>query len=326
MNRIDRLFGLIVLLQARRRVRAEEMATSFEVSRRTIYRDMQALSEAGVPIVSLPGIGYELAEGYFLPPLVFTVAEATALSLGARLLADQAAGRMAAGATGALAKIVACLTPETRAEMERMAETIGFLVPRWRFDLDDPRLVVIQRAIQARRVLRLRYRAYLHGEETTRAVEPSRLTYSDGVWYLHAYCRLREGTRQFRLGRIEALEETPETFESRDVPAAPPVPPAALVRVRVPRQLARWVRERQHYGFSGEEASDADSVVMTYRVDAVSELLPWLRGWGPAVEVLTPAAVRAALRDEARQLAALLAEDAPATLDVPAASPDPARG
>lgn len=76
MNRIDRLFAILLLLQARRRVRAQDLVAAFEVTERAIYRDVAALSEGGVPIVSLPGAGYELAEGYMLPPLLFTPAEA----------------------------------------------------------------------------------------------------------------------------------------------------------------------------------------------------------------------------------------------------------
>src|SRR5918997_3214167 len=109
MNRMDRLFGLVVLLQRRKRLRAEDLASEFGVSRRTIYRDIFALNAAGVPIVSLPGQGYELMQGYFLPPLVFTREEAAALLLGARLLGQQAVGRIATGADTALSKIAAAM-------------------------------------------------------------------------------------------------------------------------------------------------------------------------------------------------------------------------
>src|SRR3712207_9474943 len=91
MNRMDRLFALVMLLQARKRLRADDLAAEFGVSRRTIYRDIYALNEAGVPIVSLPGEGYELMDGYFLPPLVFSPAEASALVLGAQI--GRASGR-----------------------------------------------------------------------------------------------------------------------------------------------------------------------------------------------------------------------------------------
>ena len=88
MNRTDRLLAIVLELQARKQVRAEDLAATFEVSKRTIYRDMEALSESGVPLVSVPGQGYSLMEGYFLPPLSFTPDEATLLLLGNHFVAE----------------------------------------------------------------------------------------------------------------------------------------------------------------------------------------------------------------------------------------------
>src|SRR5690349_16536248 len=88
MNRTDRLLAIVLELQAAGWQRAEDLATRFEITKRTVYRDMQALSEAGVPIVSVPGQGYNLAPGYFLPPLAFTPGEATMLLLGADFVAQ----------------------------------------------------------------------------------------------------------------------------------------------------------------------------------------------------------------------------------------------
>src|SRR5688572_24289103 len=127
MKRSDRLFALLLLLQVGRRVRARDLAARLEVSERTVYRDVAALSEAGVPVVALPGAGYELAEGFYLPPLVFTPGEAGALSLGARLLAAQTSGRLPRDAERALEKIAAVLPAATRREVERLTEVIGFL-------------------------------------------------------------------------------------------------------------------------------------------------------------------------------------------------------
>ena len=94
MNRVDRLFAITLLLQARRKIRARDLAEKFEINKRTIYRDMAALSESGVPIVSTPGEGYELIEGYYLPPLLFTPSEAAALFLSAHFLIANATGRV----------------------------------------------------------------------------------------------------------------------------------------------------------------------------------------------------------------------------------------
>ena len=89
MNRTDRLLALVLRLQSNGRQRAEDLAASFETSKRTIYRDIQALCESGVPVVAIPGQGYSLVEGFFLPPVTFTTDEATMLLLGANFMASK---------------------------------------------------------------------------------------------------------------------------------------------------------------------------------------------------------------------------------------------
>src|SRR5687768_10855679 len=103
MNRIDRLFNIILLLQTRRLVRAQDIASEFGITERTVYRDIAALNEMGVPVVSQPGEGYSLMPGYFLPPLVFTPDEAGALLLGANLL--KASGNLTSEADRVVRKI-----------------------------------------------------------------------------------------------------------------------------------------------------------------------------------------------------------------------------
>lgn len=307
MNRMDRLFAILLFLQGRRRVRARDLAQKLEVSERTIYRDVEALSEAGVPLVALPGAGYELAEGFYLPPLVFTPAEASALSLGARLLAVQASGRLPEDATRALEKILSILPADTRREVDRLTEIITFLSRRQPFNLDDPRLVTLQEAIHGRRVLRVRYHGYSSGEITERTVEPRELQYSGGAWYLSAFCRIRQGVRAFRVERMDMLEVLPEQFSPRASDAGEtsetqrePV----LVRIRFASDAVRWVREWQHHGFQSEEPTDDDgAVVMRYLVDAPLELRPWLLSWGAAAEVLEPEDLRSAIREEVRRIA-----------------------
>jgi predicted DNA-binding transcriptional regulator YafY len=305
MNRIDRLFAILLLIQRKRRVRAIDLAQAFEVSERTIYRDMAALSESGVPIVALPGAGYELVEGYYLPPLLFTPDEAATLFLGMQMLLAHMEGRMSADAERALAKVALVLPARLREHTERLASSIEFFLPQMRFDLDDPHLATSQQAIRDRRVVRLRYHSYSRDEITEREIEPHTLTYAGGAWYLNGYCRMRQDVRGFRLSRIERLEVLRETFEPREAPI--PAPAASDVRVRFDTRIARWVRERQHYAYQNEEPpTGEDGPVMIYRVHTLSELVPWLLGWGASAEVLDPPELREQLRAEALKLAQLL--------------------
>src|SRR5271167_2447693 len=105
MNRTDRLLGVLLELQSRRNARAEDLAEHFETSKRTIYRDIQALCETGVPIVAQPGIGYSIMEGYFLPPVSFTPDEATMLILGAEFIAGNFDAQYRSAARTARSKI-----------------------------------------------------------------------------------------------------------------------------------------------------------------------------------------------------------------------------
>src|SRR5947209_3296336 len=127
MNRTDRLLAIILELQAKGHQRAEDLAETFEVSKRTIYRDMLALMESGVPLISLPGQGYSLVEGYFLPPLSFNTDEAILLLLGSDFVGKNVDAQYYAAAQSASRKIEAILTPELRAEVEYLQHSIQFI-------------------------------------------------------------------------------------------------------------------------------------------------------------------------------------------------------
>lgn len=304
MNRIDRLFAILLTLQHKRHVRAQDLARQFEISKRTIYRDMSALNQMGIPIASLPGEGFELVEGFYMPPLMFEEEEAVALTIGLRLLTQQAAGSLTRSADSALAKIKVALPEQVRARSEALTNVIGFITLGQKFDLDEPQLLVVQQAIQERRVLHLRYHGYQRDEVTERDVEPHQLFYSDGIWYLEAYCRLRKDIRAFRLSRIEQLTALKETFSKKRAGKAGEQKKIEI-KIRFANTIVRWVRERQHYGFQSEDASP-DGVVMTYAVHDVSEIMGWILSWGDAAEVLSPKELRNSLRETAQKLADLL--------------------
>ena len=304
MNRIDRLFAILLTLQHRRRVRARDLAEQFEVSKRTIYRDFASLNQMGIPLAALPGEGFELVEGYYLRPLMFTESEAVALMLGSRLLTQQSAGSLTRSAEQALAKITVVLPEQVRARAEALTGIIGFLTPSEKFNLDDPQLLILQKAIREKRLVHIRYRGYGQEEVTERDVEPHQLFYSDGIWYVEGYCRWRKDIRVFRLSRIEKLAMQNETF-ARLRKGRPKNIRTLNVRIRFSKETAHWVRERQHYGFQDEETT-AGGIVMTYHVHEFSEITPWILGWGAFAEVLYPKELRNSLRETAQKLADLL--------------------
>jgi proteasome accessory factor C len=197
------------------------------------------------------------------------------------------------------------LPPATWQQVDVLVTMIQFMLPPTRFNLDDKRLTVFQEAIIGQRCVFLRYHSYTRDETTERVVEPLKLTFSGETWYLSGYCQLRQAERDFRLDRIDAWQLLDETFTPRTV-AVPPSEPI-VARVRFAPHAVRWVCERQHYGFQQEEvAPDGTGVIMTYRVDTLQELLPWLLSWGAAAEALDPPALRAAQHDEVARLLEIL--------------------
>ncbi|MCC7367128.1 MAG: YafY family transcriptional regulator [Chloroflexi bacterium] len=298
--------GILLELQARGELRAEDLAQTFEVSVRTIYRDVEALSETGVPVVATPGKGYRLMDGYFLPPVSFTADEAALLMLGGELVRDRVDPGLRQAAEEALKKLAGVLPPERREAMEQRRQGLAFA--RFTGRPDDRRLVLARRAIDERRVAHLVYHALHRAAPEPRDVEPIRLVFLGEAWHLIAYCRLRQGVRLFRLDRIDRLELLEERYvpASRHEIAGPnerdlgDLPEA---RVRFDPSILRWVREHQPFVLLREEAQ-ATGPVFVYALRNERELMSWLLRWGSDVEVLEPDWLRARLAQEARLILA----------------------
>ncbi len=208
MRRADRLFRIIGLLRSDRAVTACELAEELEVSRRTIYRDMQDLSLSGVPIQSEAGVGYRLLEGFHLPPLMFEEEELMALVLGARMIQAWTDEELARAARRAICKIRGAVPEHLKPEIERRE----LLVPEFGGDCVTKRhLALLRRAVSQRRKVRYDY-VREDGQRSSRTVQPLGLFYWGKIWTLVAWCELREGFRHFRLDRMRNVTSTGEPF------------------------------------------------------------------------------------------------------------------
>jgi len=305
MNRLDRLLGYLLLLQSRDLVRAQDLAAQFEVSERTVYRDMDALAEIGVPVVGQAGEGYRLLEGYTLPPIMFSETEARALFLAISMLHGLTMpGPTQTAATSALAKVKAVLPKLTRTQVEVLQTVLGFYtVSRPRLDLDDAKFLQLQQAINQHKVVYIHYHAQRSNRVTAREIEPLHLAYVDNAWLVHGYCRLRQDLRNFRLDRIDHLVVRPESFVPQGMGLGRSLVDGERVLVRFSAEVVRWVRERQHFGFREEkEEAEDGSVTMIYQVAELSQLTLWLLGWGDGMEVLEPLELRAAIAETAARM------------------------
>ncbi|PID49450.1 MAG: DNA-binding transcriptional regulator [Proteobacteria bacterium] len=208
MRRADRLFQLVQILRNKRSVTARELAERLGVCERTIYRDMRDLSVSGVPLESEPGIGYRLRYSLDIPPLMFDANELEALVVGARMLRVWGGNELGQSAQSVLDKVEAVLPPELKAQLQ---DTFLF-VPRFmeRPELSQ-RMDHVRFAIYQQRYLKLLYRR-ADGEYSERVIKPLGLFFWGQVWTLAAWCELRDGFRNFRLDRIQALFVQPDSF------------------------------------------------------------------------------------------------------------------
>jgi predicted DNA-binding transcriptional regulator YafY len=300
MNRTDRLLAIILELQAKGWQRAEDLAATFEVGKRTIYRDMLALLESGVPILSVPGQGYSLIEGYFLPPVRFSTDEALLLLLGANFAAQNFDAQYRLAARGAERKIRAILPDPFRQEVDALQDSIRFIANPSSATHQEVLQALRRAIIQSRRV-QFSYHARFGEAASPREADPYALIYVNQVWYLVAYCHLRHDIRHFRLERIEALNVTTQSFRRPpgfSPSSSDPSDRTLRVQILVRPAAIRWMRENPSF-FQTDAAEQPDGLLVTLHVRHEEEVLQWLLGWGANVLVLEPASLRQRIIAEA---------------------------
>jgi len=303
VNRVDRLLGLILYLQSRRGATAARMAEHFGLSVRTIYRDLRALGEAGVPVVGEAGVGYSLLKGYHLPPVNFTREEAFALVTGG-LFAQRFGGPGTAGhVASALSKVRAVLPPAGRENALRLEQGLGAAaVPS---QPEEGGLACAQAALAERRVLRFDYAGYARPGTLAREVEPLGLIHYLGRWHLIAWCRLRDACRDFRIDRMRNPRLLPQTFAPREgfslaefLRVAMPEP---ALRARVFFRDAVLDRARREWWPGIDAASPASGgSLLTLRVLDWEHLAGWLLAFGREVRVHEPESLRLLVVELAR--------------------------
>ncbi|RYD46383.1 MAG: HTH domain-containing protein, partial [Verrucomicrobiaceae bacterium] len=157
MNRIDRLTGMILLLQGQRVITAEQIAGHFEISVRTVYRDLSALGEAGVPIIAEAGVGYSLMRGYHMPPVMFTEDEAAALFMSGEVTDQVADDSLRHSLRSALLKVRSVLPQEKKDYLHQLRDKVGVWFRHSGDEMRRESLMPIQDAIVRRRCLRISY-------------------------------------------------------------------------------------------------------------------------------------------------------------------------
>jgi predicted DNA-binding transcriptional regulator YafY len=312
MNRFDRIVAILIQLQTRRVVSGPSLAAQFEVSLRTIYRDIRTLELAGVPLLGEPKVGYSLAEGYRLPPVMFTREEAAALLTAEKLAARLTDAPTAQLSEAAMDKLRAVLRRTDRDYLNSLTPHIQVV----RHNGQPPESSTYQQlvgAVATQQVVGITYQAIATEPAMPRTIEPIGL-YLTQHWHVVAYCRLRQAFRNFRLDRIQQLTlnaeffaPRPETLQqywaARDSEWQREKVVLRLQLAGTPLNLAQRLHDtKRQYGWAHEQTLADGSVEMTLYLGSLPYLAAWLLPYGSAVTVVEPVTLRQHLCELAQQV------------------------
>lgn len=311
MNRIDRLTAILIQLQGKTRVPMTELEERFELSRRTLFRDIKSLIETGVPIGGDAGDGYFIVDGYHLPPVVFNKEEAAAILLGAKMLERNADNQVMQHFSEAMFKIKAVLKYRDKEFLENLENSISVLPSRavQAIDFPDSHIAEIQLALASRKNIEITYHSNYKDQKTSRKVSPLGLVFYGSRWHLIGYCLLRSDLRDFRTDRIERIYVLPESYD----PAAYPDFQEFVSRMvggseaneatlRFTHPSARFIQEQKfQYGYVSER-KEADYIEMEFLTPHYEYIARWILMFGKDVTVVSPSKLQGRVAQLSQEL------------------------
>lgn len=297
LNRLDRISALLIQLQSRPVVKASEMAERFDVSLRTIYRDMHTLSEAGVPICGNSGVGYSLIEGYRLPSLMFTKEEAIAFLTAEKIIEQLTDTQNSNYFRQGMDKIRAALRSVDKKYLHDMDDSIAVYKSRNAGESLPNIMQTILNSINDKLVIEVDY-TNADGSKTRRALEAVGITYSYPRWYLSAWCHLRKSYRIFRLDRIDNIKTT----EDKHTKVHPPLEsllgcddPQCLTEVvlRTSKEVSKHFADRCYFmGLTEEKELTDGQIEQTYMAYSLEGLARWVLANADTTTVVKPVEIK----------------------------------
>ena len=213
ISRLSRLTAILLKLQSSSVVSVLSLSEHFNVSKRTIYRDLASLEEAGVPIIQIEGKGYSIMDGYNLPPVMFSESEANAIILGKKIMEKTKDESLIMEFNKAVDKIKSVLKNQEKEKADFLAERT-IIGKNWTEEKTSNHLPEIQKALTNFDLLRIDYKKDGAKKPTSREIEPFAIYHNTlENWVLVAWCRLRKEFRNFRLDRIQELKKLDQKFE-----------------------------------------------------------------------------------------------------------------
>lgn len=299
-KRFDRIVAILIQLQSKKIVKAQELADRFDVSLRTVYRDIRALEASGVPIYSEAGTGYSLMEGYRLPPVMFTREEASSFIAAEKLMqkfTDPELGRHYASATF---KLKAVLKSADKDWLSSIESNVLMQPTDKLFNEKAPNaLALLFKSIAEKTQIELSYQALEAEQPVYRTIEPVGIFHDHNNWYTYAYCHLRNDYRQFRTDRILVIKTTENPFSKTHQPLETYLKddkekyPATRVKILIDKKIAKHLEhEKKFHGFVSQTVI-GNEIEMTFLSQNIETgFARWYMMFGDYAKILEPESLK----------------------------------
>lgn len=294
-KRFDRIVAILIQLQSKKVVKAQELADRFDVSLRTIYRDIRTLEASGVPIYSEAGVGYSLVDGYRLPPVMFTREEAGSFVAAEKLMQKFTDKSLGGHFQSAMYKIKSVLRGAQKDWIEAIESKIQVSSARDLFDHKIPDVLeILFESIAEKLQILVLYQSLEAESPVERVLEPVGMFHENNRWYILGYCHLRKEYRQFRTDRIQDIKRTHNPFQlqhkeldfylNKETQSE-----KVKIRILIDKQVARYLEsDKRHYGFISEE-SIGNNVEMTFEANYIlNGFARWYMMFGDYAQILEP--------------------------------------
>jgi predicted DNA-binding transcriptional regulator YafY len=300
MNRIDRLTAILIQLQSKRVVKAQDIADRFSISLRTVYRDIRTLEEAGVPLLGEVGVGYSIMDGYRLPPVMFTKEEATAFLTAEKLIEKLTDTSTEDFYKSAMYKIKAVLRATEKDYLENLDNYIEVIdnpyLPKDKTPSNP--LQIILKGISEKNVLVIDYFANHSQEKTKRNIEPVGIFFLGNYWHLVAFCHLRNDYRNFRTDRISHISTTNQFFKSEHpslksfLKKITKEEKLHTVVMQINKDVVKYLGDQKFYnGFVSQKVLK-DKIEMTFLTSSIEGFARWYMMFGDCAEIINPSEVK----------------------------------
>jgi predicted DNA-binding transcriptional regulator YafY len=311
MNRLDRLTSILIHLQSKKIVTAHELADRFNISKRTVYRDIRSLEEAGIPIGSEIGVGYFIVESYHLPPVGFSKEEASALLIANKLTEKLTDKSLQENLNSALYKIRSILNVSEKEFIENIDQHIEVFSSSaiQKSNIPPKILDTILKGIDKKLALELVYNSSSKNQDTCRIVEPVGICHYSFNWHLIAFCKLRNDFRDFRIDRIKKISLTDNKFTIENKPSISDYfntitsdNDVFLVRLTFDKNIIPEISQAKYYYGFIDEKELGDKIEMTFLSNSEEYICKWILTLLDQVEIIEPLSLKVTISDMMKKL------------------------